>query len=127
MSKTPHHLPSIDHELAPAPRQKLDLRSLKPRGPLADEAVEANSRAIGEKWGASTQLPQTEAPLATVPVRSIRGYIPEYLDDELALKAAERRVTKTFLIMEALAKFGYRVQEVDLVQDRRRSKQKGHM
>ena len=41
----------------------------------------------------------------------IRGYIPNYLDDELTLKSAERRVTKTFLIMEALAKAGYRVEE----------------
>jgi hypothetical protein len=38
----------------------------------------------------------------------------------MAMKAAERRVTKTFLIMEALAKAGYRVDEVDLVQDRRK-------
>ena len=127
MSKNTHSLPSIEDELAPAPRQKLDLRNLKPREPLADEAIEANSRAIGEKWGASTQIPQAEVPPPTAPVRSIRGYIPEYLDDELAIKAAERRVTKTFLIMEALAKFGYRVHEADLVQDRRRSKQKGHM
>jgi hypothetical protein len=127
MSKTPQPLPSIESELAPAPRQKLDLRGLRPREPIADQAVEANSRAIGEKWGASTQLPQIEAPPPTAPVRSIRGYIPDYLDDELAIKAAERRVTKTFLIVEALAKSGYRVDEADLVQDRRRTKQKGHM
>jgi hypothetical protein len=38
------------------------------------------------------------------------------------VKPAERRVTKTFLIMEALAKSGYRVEEIDLVQDRRRNK-----
>jgi hypothetical protein len=47
------------------------------------------------------------------------------LDDELAVKAAERRVTKTFLITEALAKAGYRVNEPDLVQDRRRNRQRG--
>jgi hypothetical protein len=35
-------------------------------------------------------------------------------------------VTKTFLIMEALAKAGYRVDEADLVQDRRRIRQKGN-
>jgi len=44
----------------------------------------------------------------------------------LTIKAAERRVTKTFLIMEALAKAGYRVDETDLVQDRRRGKQRGN-
>jgi hypothetical protein len=127
MSKTSQALPSIANDLAPAPRQKLDLKGLRPREPMADEAIEANSRVIGEKWGASIQLPQTEALISTAPVRSIRGYIPDYLDDELTIKAAERRVTKTFLIMEALAKSGYRVDEADLVQDRRRTRQKGHL
>jgi hypothetical protein len=125
MSKPP--LPSIDSELAPAPRQRVDLKGLKPRAAMADEAVEANSRAIGEKWGANTQLAKVEPPVALAPVTSIRGYIPQYLDDELSVRAAERRVTKTFLIMEALVKAGYRVEEDDLVQDRRRSRQKGKM
>lgn len=126
MSKPP--LPPIDGDLTPAPRQRVDLKGLRPREPMADDAVEANSRAIGEKWGASTQLPAAEsaAAPALAPVTSIRGYIPQYLDDELSVRAAERRVTKTFLIMEALAKAGYRVDEADLVQDRRRSKQKGN-
>lgn len=123
MSKPP--LPAIDDELTPAPRQRMNLKGLKPR-PIEDEAVEANSRAIAEKWGASTQLPPAEAAPQLAPVTSIRGYIPQYLDDELSVKAAERRVTKTFLIMEALAKAGYRVDEADLVQDRRRIKQKGN-
>ena len=124
MSKPP--LPSIDDDLAAAPRQRVDLKGLRSRQPMADEAVEANSRAIGEKWGASTQLPVTEPQAQLAPVTSIRGYIPQYLDDELSVKAAERRVTKTFLIMEALAKAGYRVDEMDLVQDRRKTRQKGN-
>jgi hypothetical protein len=123
MSKTT--LPSIDGELTPTPRQRLDLKGLKPREPLADEAVELNSHTIGEKWGVSTQLRTLEPITPTAPVTSIRGYIPQYLDDELSVKAAERRVTKTFLIMEALAKAGYRVDETDLVQDRRRNRQRG--
>jgi hypothetical protein len=118
-------LPSIDGELTPTPRQRLDLKSLKPREPLADKAVELNSHTIGEKWGVSTQLRALEPISQTAPVTSIRGYIPQYLDDELSVKAAERRVTKTFLIMEALAKAGYRVDEADLVQDRRRNRQRG--
>ena len=124
MSKPP--LPSIAGELTPAPRQRVDLKGLKPREPMPDEAIEANSLAIGQKWGASTQLPKVEPQVPLAPVTSIRGYIPQYLDDELSVKAAERRVTKTFLIMEALAKAGYRIDENDLVQDRRRSKQKGN-
>jgi hypothetical protein len=126
MSKPPP-FPSIERELTPAPRQRVDLKALKPRAPMADEAIEANSRTIGEKWGASTQLPIPEPTLPAAPVISFRGYIPLYLDDELSIKAAERRVTKTFLVMEALAKAGYRVDEADLVEDRRRSKQKGKM
>lgn len=124
MSK--HPLPSIDSELTPAPRQRVDLKGLRPRAATEDEAVEANSRAIAGKWGASTQLSPGEAAPQLAPVTSIRGYIPQYLDDELSVKAAERRVTKTFLIMEALANAGYRVDEADLVQDRRRIKQKGN-
>lgn len=124
MSKPP--LPSIDSDLMATPRQRVDLKGLRPREPMTDAAVEANSRAIGEKWGASTQLPRAEMAPPLAPVTSIRGYIPQYLDDELTIKAAERRVTKTFLIMEALAKAGYRVDETDLVQDRRRGKQRGN-
>jgi hypothetical protein len=109
-------------------RARLDLKTLKPREPMDDDTVEANSRAIGEKWGASTQFRITEesAPVAPATrLTSIRGYIPQYLDDDMSVKAAERRVTKTFLIMEALAKAGYLVEEADLVQDRRRTGQKG--
>lgn len=120
MSKTV--LPSIDDELAPAPRPKVNLKNLRPREPMADEDVAANSVAIGEKWGASTQLPAVEPVVPLSPVISIRGYIPQYLDDELAMQAAGRRVTKTFLILEALQKAGYRVDENDMVEDRRKSK-----
>lgn len=118
-------LPSIESELVAAPRQKLDLKNLKSRELMPDEAVEANSHVIGQKWGASTQLPAGTPPETQTPFASIRGYIPQYLDDELTVKAAEHRVTKTYLIIEALAKVGYHVDEADLVPDRRRSRQKG--
>ncbi len=118
-------LPSIDSELVAAPRQKVDLKNLKSRELMPDEAVEANSHVIGQKWGASTQLPVDTPPEAQTPLASIRGYIPQYLDNELTSKAAEHRVTKTYLILEALAKAGYHVDEADLVPDRRRSRQKG--
>jgi hypothetical protein len=118
--------PPLDDELRPRARLKRHADT-----PATDEEIEANSRRIGEKWGASTNIsaepPPPAAPAAPepappplAPVTSIRGYIPQYLDDELAVRAAERRVTKTFLIMEALAKAGYRVDENDLVQDRRK-------
>ena len=107
--------PELTDELRPRVRLKKHADTS-----ATDEEVEANSRRIGQRWGASTSLPsQPEVPAAS-PVISIRGYIPRYLDAELALKAAERRVTKTFLIVEALARAGYRVLEADLVEDRRK-------
>ena len=114
--------PELTDELRPRARLK------KHAGPAATDAeVEANAQQIGQRWGASTSLPAAPAPAqpAGSPVVSIRGYIPSYLDNELALAAAERRVTKTFLIVEALAKAGYRVLEVDLVEDRRK-RQRGN-
>lgn len=142
--------PSIKDDLRPRPKLKRHSDT-----PASDAEIEANSVAIGQKWGAATSLPKAEAPgdspvevvsvshedpkeqaetlnpdvhhqpaAEAAPeaarVTSIRGYIPHYLDDELALRAVQRRVTKTFLIMEALAKAGYRVDEIDLVQDRRK-------
>ena len=100
------NLPSIDDDLAP--RKRLDLRAIRPAG--ADDAtVEQNSRRIGNDWGASTSLqPPTRTPLA-----SLRIEVPEYLDRELALKAADQRVTKQFLVLRALQRDGYRVDSVD--------------
>ena len=107
--------PPIGDELKPKARLKRHTAE-----PVTDAEIEENSRRIGERWGAATQIPQEPDLPSLAPIVSIRGYIPNYLDDELAIKAAERRVTKTFLIMEALAKAGYRVDQHDLVQDRRK-------
>jgi hypothetical protein len=108
--------PPIGDELRPKARLKRH-----DSNPASDADVEANSRRMSERWGAATRIEQEPEPLPpTAPVVSIRGYIPDYLDREMAMKAAERNVTKTFLIMEALVKTGYRVEEVDLVQDRRK-------
>jgi|SRR5689334_11925003 len=108
--------PSLKGELRP--RLKLKRHT---DAPATDEEIEANSRRIGEKWGALTSIPISQSqPEPVAPVVSIRAYIPNYLDDELTRKAAERRVTKTFLIIEALEKAGYHVDAVDIVQDRRK-------
>jgi hypothetical protein len=107
--------PPISDELRPKTRLKRHDAET-----ASDADVEANSRRIGEKWGAATRIDQEAETVPLAPVVSIRGYIPDYLDKEMAMKAAERRVTKTFLIMEALAKAGYRVENVDMVQDRRK-------
>jgi len=46
------------------------------------------------------------------------------LDKELSIRAAELGVTKTYLILQALGKAGYRLEEADLVKDRRRWKKR---
>ena len=117
MSPKKPALPAIGEELA-APR-RLDLR-LPPRDAGDDAAVEANSRALGERWGASTSVRPAAVPAA--PVASLRLEIPDYLDRELALAAAQRRVTKAFLVLSALAQAGWRIEPADLVPDRRKAR-----
>ena len=116
-------LPPINDEIRQAAKPRLDV-SLKPRPELPDEAIEANSRAIGERYGSATSLsppiPAAPAPKPIAPLVSVRFDCPDYLDKELSVKAAEQGVTKTYLIVQALGSAGYRLAEVDLVKDRRR-------
>ena len=117
-------LPSIADDIRP-PSKKIAL-NLKPREDVSDEDVAARSREIGEKWGASTQiapappLPEPSKPAA--PLTSVRFDAPDYLDRELSVRAAEQGVTKTYLILRALGDAGFRLDEIDLVKDRRRWK-----
>lgn len=57
--------------------------------------------------------------------RHVKVWCPDYLLDELFLKARERRVTLNFLVVEALSKSGYRVEPADLIPDGRRLRGKG--
>ena len=110
--------PSLKNELLPRGKLKKHEHTL-----LTDEVVDANSRQIGERWGVAAPAPTaTPAPEPTARVVSIRGYIPDYLDNELTMRAAKQRVTKTFLIMDALKHAGYHIDEADLIQDRRRNR-----
>lgn len=112
MSK--NSLPPLDDELTP--RRRVDLRSIRTRG-SDDEAIERNSRILGGEWGAQTSL---DVPRQKTPTASLRIEVPEYLDRELALNAAEQRVTKQYLVVDALRRAGYHVDEADLVTDRRK-------
>ncbi|MFC3127462.1 hypothetical protein ACFOD4_20550 [Pseudoroseomonas globiformis] len=122
--------PSITDEIRQAGK-KVEL-NLKPRPELPDEAIDANSRSIGERYGSSTQItagPDRSAsrtsvpPLpAMAPLTSVRFDCPDYLDKELAIRAAEQGVTKTYLILKALGSAGFRLDDADLVKDRRRSR-----
>jgi hypothetical protein len=113
---TKMELPAIDEELA-APRPRLNLRNLRPRDVLSDETVDANSRMIGESWGASTQLPPPEEP---TPLTSVRLDLPEYVDRQLKLRVATEGGTKAFYILRALSKDGFQIKDVDLRPDRRK-------
>lgn len=108
-------LPPLDDDLN-TPR-RVDLRSIKPRLQDDDALVTANSHRLGTEWGAQTSL---EAGRRRTPIASLRVEVPEYLDRELALRAVEQRVTKTFLVVQALRSAGFHVELDDLVADKRK-------
>ncbi len=117
-------LPSIGEELAP--RKRLDLKSIK-SADVDDAAVSENSRKLGTEWGAQTSLtptPEPEVERPKVPLASLRIEVPDYLDRELALKAVAQRVTKQYLVMKALQGAGYKVDDADLVEDKRKQKKR---
>jgi hypothetical protein len=118
MAKKPEELPSIDDDLAlPAapPVQRPDLSALRSSADVPDEAVRANSRSIGEKWGATTRIP---TPQPTTPLESLRIDVPDYLARELRVRCAEQKLTNAYIVMKALAKDGFHIDEKDLVIDR---------
>jgi hypothetical protein len=112
MATKPEELPSLDDDLtvkpSPPPR-------LRPRAIIPDDQVQANSRVLGEQWGASTQVRQAE-PLT--PLEPLRIDVPEYLARELRVRCAEGKVTIAYLVMTALRKDGFRIDDKDLVKDR---------
>ena len=128
--------PSIKDDLRPRPKLKRHNDT-----PASDAEIEANSVAIGKKWGAATSLPTAEAPSSspmegvsesheTAKEQAETPHLDAYHQPSAeaapeaarvtSITAVQRRVTKTFLIIEALAKAGYRVDDIDLVQDRRK-------
>lgn len=113
-------------EIRQARKPRLNL-ALPPRPEMPDDAVEVSSRQIGEKWGATTQLPTpvvSEPQEPTAPLISVRFDCPDYLDRAVSVAAAEQNVTKTYLILKALRVAGYEMKDVDLVVDRRKQRGK---
>src|SRR5450631_2461130 len=102
MAIKPEQLPSVDDDLAlPAEPsgQRPNLAALKSSGEIPDEAIRANSRSIGEKWGASTRIP---TPPPTTPLESLRIDVPDYLARELRIRCAEQKVTNAYIVMKEL-------------------------
>jgi hypothetical protein len=124
-------LPPIDDELRGRER-RVDLKAIRQKGDADDSTIEENSRLLGNEWGASTSLQRTQPPaspppVARAPVASLRIEVPVYLDDALTREAAEKRVTKQYLVLTALRQAGYRIDDADLVADKRKARGRGAM
>ena len=132
--------PATDELLAAGQRKvgegRLNLRSLRPAG-IDDDETERNVEEITQTYGAHAQIPPAKpARLQPVPAEtdaaapamrrsrfaSFRVDLPEYLDQELTMRSARDRATKTYLIMDALRRAGYTVKPEDLVADRRKTR-----
>jgi hypothetical protein len=89
----------------------LDLPDLKRiRRDIPDAEADANSKKLAQEW-LGGERPE---------LSSLRIEVPKYVQKALGHAAAERSVTKQYLILEALMKTGYPVQEEDLIEDKRR-------
>jgi len=110
-----------DDDLAPPSRARL------PQAPDDDDRrILAGADRLSARHGAlrdgttATAPPVVALPAPLTMPASWKLVLPEYLDREIARRAADRQVTKNFLVLEALASAGYEVRPDDLVGDRRR-------
>jgi hypothetical protein len=85
-----------------------------------DDAIKSRLRVAARDLGFGGSAGNPAAAAARTATRSIQLVVPEYLFEELGVKAVRRRVTKRFLVLEALAAAGYRVEPVDMEEDGRR-------
>ena len=131
--------PATDELLAAGQRRvgegRIDLRALRPAG-IDDAEAERHVEKITQTYGAHAQIPPARRNAAREPAgfvpspaaaprpryASFRVDLPEYLDQELTMRSARERATKTYLIMDALRRAGYTVKPEDLVADRRRTR-----
>ena len=142
-ARRPNDIPPATDELLAAGQRKvgegrLDLRRLKPAG-IDDDETERHVETITQSYGAHAQIAPAhrkasalrampEPSVVAPPVAqrthyaSFRIDLPDYLDEELRLRSARDRATKTFLIMDALHRAGYTVKPEDLVADRRKTR-----
>jgi hypothetical protein len=141
--RRPAEIPPATDELLAAGQRKvgegrLNLRGLKPAG-IDDAESERHVEEITQSYGAHAQIPpakeralgpakpaaveaSTATPARRTRYASFRVDLPEYLDQELTMRSARDRATKTYLIMEALHRAGYTVRPEDLVADRRKTR-----
>ena len=86
----------------------------------SDDAIKSRLRVATRDLGFGGSTDASTAVHARTPARSIQLVVPDYLFEEMGVKAVRRRVTKRFLILEALAAVGYFVEPGDMEEDGRR-------
>jgi len=98
---------------------------------LDDDAVlmqRVDALAVEQGLPSLTPPPKSDdaaAPAALVaqePPEPLKMTIPAYLSRDLAVRAAQRRVTKKYLVMEALRQAGYHIEDADMDEDGRRAR-----
>lgn len=89
----------------------------------AADQLSARHSALRDGSPPTATLPRPSPVLGSTVMASWKLVVPDYLDRELSRSAAERRVSKGFLVLEALAQVGYEIRPEDLIGDRRRKRQ----
>jgi hypothetical protein len=105
------NLPDID-------RPAFDPHTEKARDEELKRRLAAEARPLGFRPNTPERAPPASKPRASL--KTLQLLIPEYLFEELHLKAARQRVTKKYLVLRALAAAGYHVEVADLEEDGRR-------
>lgn len=92
----------------------------------SDDLIKRRLRDASEPLGFGARATHSSVATPTFPAvpltpcKSFNLSVPEYLFDELGLQGVKRRVTKRYLILEALEKAGYVIEPQDLEEDGRR-------
>jgi hypothetical protein len=95
----------------------------------SDNALKERLRNAGAEIGfgsragtSSVALPPGPPSRTTAPMKTLQLVIPDYLFEQLHMNAATERVTKKYLVLQALAHAGYRIEASDLDEDGRRNR-----
>ena len=115
--------PRLDLPHLPPPRFGSDSSAhdddtLKQRLRTAGAEIGFGNRA-GAPPVAPVPKPSARAP---APMKTLQLVIPDYLFEQLHMNAATERVTKKYLVLQALAQAGYRIEDSDLDEDGRRNR-----
>ena len=108
--------------------ERKPLPSMGPRlatAALPRDELQAQLREASADLGFGSRAGDAAAPSPPAPdldMKPLVLLVPGYLFDALAQQAAARRVTKKYLILEALQARGYRIDPADLEEDGRRNR-----